>query len=110
MGRMPMTQNQMNPQLENIGNITRRHFLQAGGFSLGSIALSSLLGQSAGAAAMEPAVNPLTPRMPHYPAKVKRVIYLHMSGGPPHLDLFDYKPQLVKHGGELCPDAFVKGR
>ena len=33
-----------------------------------------------------------------------------MSGGPPHLDLFDYKPELVKHSGELCPDQFIKGR
>jgi hypothetical protein len=41
---------------------------------------------------------------------VKRVIYLHMSGGPPHLDLFDYKPELVKRDGQLAPDDFIKGR
>src|SRR5437016_5912051 len=33
-----------------------------------------------------------------------------MSGGPPHLDIFDYKPELVKHDGELAPDQFVRGR
>jgi len=47
---------------------------------------------------------------PHYDAKVKRVIYLHMSGAPPHLDIFDYKPLLVKHNGEPAPDSFVKGK
>jgi hypothetical protein len=33
-----------------------------------------------------------------------------MSGGPPHLDIFDYKPELVKHNGEDAPDAFIKGK
>ena len=33
------------------------------------------------------------------------MIYLHMSGGPPHLDIFDYKPELVKHNGQDAPDA-----
>ena len=55
-------------------------------------------------------LNPLTPRKPHYEPKVKRVIYLHMSGGPPHLDLFDYKPELVKWNEKPCPDEFLKGR
>jgi hypothetical protein len=38
------------------------------------------------------------------------VIYLHMSGAPPHLDLFDYKPELVKRSGQDCPDSILKGR
>ena len=54
--------------------------------------------------------NPLAPRQPHFAAKAKRVIYLHMSGAPPHLDLFDYKPELVKHDGKPCPDEFLKGK
>ena len=33
-----------------------------------------------------------------------------MSGAPPHLDLFDYKPELVKRNGQLCPDEFTKGK
>ncbi len=41
--------------------------------------------------------NPIKPRPPHFAPKAKRVIYLHMSGGPPQQDLFDYKPELVKH-------------
>ena len=54
--------------------------------------------------------NPMAPRVPPHAAKAKRVIYLHMSGAPPHLDLFDYKPELVKHDGEDCPDSILKGR
>ena len=45
-----------------------------------------------------------------FAAKAKRVIYLHLTGSPPHLDLFDYKPELVKHDGEPCPDSFLKGK
>jgi hypothetical protein len=100
----------MNPQLERQRNVTRRHFLRcAGQLSLGSIALRCLLDGDA-RAAPDAAANPLAPRPPHFAPKVKRVIYLHMSGAPPHLDLFDYKPELVKHTGELAPDAFIKGK
>lgn len=41
--------------------------------------------------------------------KAKSVIYLHMSGAPPTLDLFDYKPELVKLNMQPCPDALMKG-
>ncbi len=54
--------------------------------------------------------NPLAPKHPLNAAKAKRVIYLHMSGAPPHLDLFDYKPELVKRDGQDCPDSVLKGR
>jgi hypothetical protein len=33
-----------------------------------------------------------------------------MSGAPPNLDLFDYKPELVKRNGQFCPDDFIKGK
>ncbi len=99
----------MNPTIELLQAQTRRHFLrQAGQFSLGAVAMNSLLGTSA--SGLTAAVNPLAPHKPHFPAKVKRVVYLHMSGGPPHLDIFDYKPELVKHNGEDAPDAFIKGK
>ena len=45
--------------------------------------------------------DPLIPRAPHFTPKAKRVIYLHMVGGPSQLDLFDYKPQLQEHYGHL---------
>ena len=99
----------MNPHLDFLQHQTRRHFLQrAGQLSLGAIALESLLGTRAPGAASE--ANPFAVRPPHYPAKVKRVIYLHMSGGPPHLDIFDHKPELVKRNGQDAPDQFVKGK
>jgi hypothetical protein len=88
---------------------TRRHFLSdVGQFSLGAIAMQSLLQRDSNAAAV--ADNPLAPRAGHFKSKAKRVIYLHMSGGPPHLDIFDYKPELVKLSGQDCPDSFLKGR
>ncbi len=37
--------------------------------------------------------------MPHFPARAKRVIFLCMNGGPSHVDMFDYKPELNKHSG-----------
>lgn len=90
---------------------TRRHFLRTSGVGLGSIALSTLNGGQAPAAGLTDAVtNPLAPHQPHFTPKAKRVIYLHMTGSPPHLDLFDYKPELVKHNGEDCPDTYLKGR
>ncbi len=97
----------MNPHFDYLQHVTRRHFLhKAGQFSLGAIALQALAeGKSPTASD-----NPLTARPAPNPAKVKRVIYLHMSGGPPHLDLFDYKPELVKRDGQDAPDQFVKGK
>jgi hypothetical protein len=99
----------MNSNFENLRQITRRSFLaSAGQFSLGAIALAAL-GQCSRAGDIA-ALNPLAPRAPHFKPKAKRVIYLHMSGGPPHLDLFDYKPELVKWNDKPCPDEYLKGR
>ena len=99
----------VNPEFEQLRQVTRRNFLKsAGQFSLGAIALATLLGRSNGQASM--VQNPLAPRSPHFQPKVKRVIYLHMSGGPPHLDMFDYKPELVKWNDKPCPDEFLKGK
>jgi hypothetical protein len=38
------------------------------------------------------------------------MIYIHLTGSPPNLDMFDYKPELVKRDGQLCPDAYTKGK
>ena len=100
----------MELKFDRLQQVTRRSFLKATGqFSLGAIAMASM-SLGGGVANAAQAVNPLAPRKPHYTAKVKRVIYLHMSGGPPHLDLFDYKPELVKWNDKPCPDTFLKGR
>ena len=99
----------MHPYLSSLQHSTRRHFLRDSAGGLGAIALSSLLGRSAHAAPLA-ATNPLAVRSPHFAAKAKRVIYLHLTGSPPNLDLFDYKPELVKRDGQNCPDEFVKGK
>jgi hypothetical protein len=96
--------------LQQLQHQTRRQFLRGvGQFSLGAIALQAMGGTARGGPAA-PVLNPLAVRPPHFAPKAKRVIYLHMSGGPPHLDLFDYKPELVKRDGQLAPDDFIKGR
>ena len=87
---------------------TRRQFLgNAGQFSIGAIAMHAMQQQAGASAASD---NPLAPKKSQYAPKAKRVIYLHMSGAPPHLDLFDYKPELVKRSGQDCPDSILKGR
>ncbi len=98
----------MDPRLERLQLQTRRHFFQQSTAGLGGIALSSLL--AAEATAERTASNPLALQPPHFPAQAKRVIYLHMTGSPPNLDLFDYKPSLVKHDDQDCPDEFLAGR
>ena len=60
--------------------------------------------------ALDAPKNPLLPRKSHFPAKAKRVIYIHLTGSPPHLDMWDYKPELVKRTDQECPDEFVKGK
>jgi len=93
---------------------TRRHFLESSGVGLGAMALAGLLQQDGHAAPDAKLaisdINPLAPRQPHFAAKAKRVIYLHLTGSPPHLDMYDYKPELVKRDGQACPDEFVKGK
>jgi len=76
---------------------------------IGSMALASLLGADL-PRAMAKSADPLVPRQPHFTPRAKRVIYLHLTGSPPHLDLYDYKPELVKRNGQDCPDAFLKGK
>jgi hypothetical protein len=99
----------MHPRLERLRHMTRRHFFRESGVGLGAIALSTLLAKDA-PADVGRAEDPLAPRKPHFAPKATRVIYLHLTGSPPHLDLFDYKPELVKHDGKPCPDAFLKGK
>ncbi|MGB0759377.1 MAG: DUF1501 domain-containing protein, partial [Rubripirellula sp.] len=95
--------------LEHLQQQTRRHFFQQSAAGLGGIALNSLLAGE-GSGSERSAANPLAPQQPHFPAKAKRVIYLHMTGSPPNLDLFDRKPELVKRNAEDCPDQFLAGR
>ena len=81
---------------------TRRTFLGQTGLSLGSAALGSLLSDQANAAPLN--------SLPHFAAKAKRVIFLCMSGGPSHLETFDYKSQLDKLNGKDMPTSFTEGQ
>ena len=87
-------------------DITRRHFFDRCQVGLGSIALASLMAKDAGADVAVDRKQPLLLRETHFAAKAKNVIFLHMAGSPPHLDLFDYKPELARRTGEDCPDEF----
>ncbi len=96
------------PTEAQLHHLTRRHFLRDCQIGLGGIALSAMgAGPLAGAELPE---SPLAPRKPHFTPKAKRVVYIHCAGSPPHLDLLDYKPELVKRSGQDCPDEFVKGK
>jgi hypothetical protein len=50
----------------------------------------------------------LAPKAPHFPARAKRVIFLHMSGGVSHIDTFDPKPKLIADRGKTVQkDQFL---
>ncbi len=81
---------------------TRRHFFAAGGLSLGSLALASLLRGEERA--------PLSgARKPHFAPKAKAVIFLCQAGAPSQLDLFDFKPKLREFHGTPVPQELVEG-
>jgi hypothetical protein len=88
---------------------TRRMFLGQSALGIGSLALSWLLageGRGREKRGLEPGVLGL----PHFPGKAKRVIFLYMSGGPSHLETFDYKPRLAELDGKPMPESFTRGQ
>jgi len=70
---------------------TRREFLWSSGGGLGGLALASMLGRDQALASPAPA-NP-APR-------ARRVVQFFMAGAASHLDLFDFKPELIKRHGQ----------
>lgn len=100
----------MDPILEHFRHRTRRHFLRESTAGLGGIALHTLLAESASAKTATGGGGGGGIRGLHRPARAKRVIYLHMTGSPPNLDMFDYKPELVKRTDQDCPDDFLEGK
>jgi hypothetical protein len=89
----------------------RRDFLSKSALTLGSAGLVGLLPGLTGlqSALASDLIDPLAPKQPHFPSKVKSVIWLHQNGAPSTLDLYDYKPELVKLAGTPPPDSFLKG-
>ena len=85
--------------------LTRRHLFSRCAFGLGGLALASLTGGVAPAAASGESGSrePMQPRKSHFPPRARNVIYLFMAGGPSQLELFDYKPRLNELSGKPIP-------
>ena len=77
--------------------LSRRDFLWQSGGGLGGVALASMFcGEESARAAV-----PLgAPKMGPSFGKAKRVVQFFMAGAASHLDLFDFKPELIKHHGK----------
>jgi hypothetical protein len=100
----------MTPEDKLLQFETRRHFFSRCGVGVGKIALASLLGEQLLSAEPAKSSNPAAPKPPHFPAKVKNVIYLFMAGGPSQLELFDFKPALQQYDGKSAPESLLKGK
>src|SRR5688572_12495224 len=103
----------MDPARELELKVTRRQLFGRTATGIGVAALSALLGDGAfaappGAKKGEGFFGALA--KPHHAPKIKRVIYLFQSGGPSHIDLFDYKPQLQKVQGQELPASIRQGQ
>ncbi len=93
---------------------SRRDVLSSVSCGFGYLAFSALAARAAVAND-----KPLSPKQPHFTPRAKRVIFLCMSGGPSHVDTFDYKPRLITDDGKpgsrpgsvwLAPKAEFKQR
>lgn len=89
---------------------TRRQFLRTCTTGLGSFFLGSQLAGAATGKPQHAPGNPLSQVATHLPSKAKRVIFLHMIGAPSQLELFDYKPELMRLDGKPCPQEFLEGK
>ena len=82
----------------------RRQFFSRNIAGMGLAALSQLVPRDASGA------TPGLANLPHFAPTAKRVIYLFQSGGPSHLELFDYKPHLAKVAGTDLPESVRNGQ
>jgi hypothetical protein len=102
----------MHPLIEQSLWQTRRQFLGRSGLRLGGVALAAA-GLGLGPAMADQrrsSVFPGLPTLPHFPAKAKSVIYLHMNGGPSQIDMWDHKPQLSERFDQDLPDSIRQGQ
>src|SRR3954454_9541190 len=92
--------------------MSRRHFFNRCGVSLGTAALASMLSEEGLASASHGGSTATggLPDLPHFAPKAKRVIYLFQSGGPSQLDLFDHKPKLASLRGTELPESIRQGQ
>src|SRR5207237_92186 len=88
--------------------LTRRDMLRRCACGFGYLALTSLLAETARAAAGA-ANNPLAPRPAHFPPRARRIIFLFMPGGPSQVDTFDPKPRLERDRDKAFPMPAPEG-
>jgi len=104
----------MNPLHDYLNHLTRRQFFAGAGLAMGGVALNMLTPRLRAAAtrmqALESRVHPPLPGFPHFAPKAKRIIYLHMNGGPSQLDTFDYKPKLQEYFDKELPESIRQGQ
>lgn len=92
--------------LNHAAQMTRRQLFASSAMGLGSAALASMMTPDlSGAEPAPPQRFGGLPMLPHHPPKAKHVIYLLMNGAPPHVDMFDYKPELEKWRGKEIPES-----
>ncbi len=104
----------MDPRRELELMLTRRQLFGRTAGGVGMAALASVL-QRDGLAAQAPEARPKKESYGaleklHTSPRAKRVIYLHQSGAPSHLDLFDWKPSLAQHFDADLPDSVRMGQ
>ena len=91
----------------NYARVTsRRDLLARAGYGLGAAALHVLLGGANAAAETPDAVG----GFPNFAPRAKRVIFLFQAGGPSHLDLLDYKPQMKERFNQDIPASVFGGQ
>jgi len=92
-------------------NLTRRHFFARGSHLLGTAAIASLTGGAPWASAATAGRDEHQLPVPtHFPGNVKHIIYLHMVGGPPQMDMYDYKPVMQEWYDKDLPDSIRMGQ
>ena len=89
---------------------TRRQLLKTSAIGFGNLALTAMLDKEARAEAssLPAARDPLAAKLPHLPARAKRIVFLFMKGGPSHVDTFDPKPLLTRDHGKPIPFELPK--
>lgn len=92
------------PQREHDLLMTRRQLFGRAKLGLGTAAMAQLLGSQYASGANRMVAGT------HHAPKAKRVIYLFMSGGPSHHDLWDYKPKMKEMFGEALPEHVRDGQ
>ena len=109
-------------QFANLQAQTRRHFLRSLTGALGTIFLGTMGGPLLGQAADDSnaytrpldltrdSKHPLSALPPQFAARVKHVIYMHMAGAPSQLELFEYKPQLMRLDKQDYPASLLAGK